>query len=134
MPTYRQAVTAMQDYFNTSWNDDTPVLFDDDAQDVPEETFVRFNVQHNEGFQSTMGAPGNNRFQRRGLVIVQIFQKQGDFAIDAREKAENALALFAGVTNSDIYYYDGYIREVGNDGRGWYQINVVTSFRYDEIT
>jgi hypothetical protein len=65
---------------------------------------------------------------------VQIFQKQGSYGIAARELAENALALFTGIDNSSISYYNGTIREVGNDGRGWYQINVVTEFRYDEIT
>ncbi len=135
MPDYTTAWLSIADHFKTGWGNTSTLVLDDEAQDAPDEkTFARLNIQHTNGNQATMGAPGSNRFRRFGLVTVQIFQKQGDFGISARELAENALALFAGVENDGINYYNGTIREIGNDGRGWYQINVITEFRYDEIT
>lgn len=136
MPNYTDAFSFIQDYVNTGWGTAIPLILDDDENEPPDDkdTWARLNIRHNQGEQSTMGAPGSNRFRRFGFVTVQIFQKQGDYGIAARELAENALALFAGVENNGINYFNGTIREIGNDGRGWYQINVITEFRYDEIT
>lgn len=136
MPDYATAVAAMQNYFATAWGETTPVFFDDDEkQDLPTTgTWVRFNIRHNTGFQKTMGAPGANRFERGGLITIQVFSKSGNFAIDPVTYVNTILTLYSGLTNSDITYFDATPREIGNDIRGWYQINVVIAFRYDEIT
>ena len=134
MPDYTTAWLSMADYFKTEWGVAVPLFLDDDADTPTTETWARLTIKHTDGGQVTMGAPGSNRFRRFGTITVQIFQKQGDFGIAARELAENALAIFAGVENDAITYYNGSVREVGNNGRGWYQINVITEFRYDEIT
>ena len=47
-----------------------------------------------------MGDVGNNRFNRTGVIIIQIFQKQGQYGIAARDLAKNALQLFEGVTDN----------------------------------
>lgn len=134
MPDYTSAWLSIADYIKTGWGGAVPMFLDDDPATPTTDEFARLNIRHNDGEQSSMGAPGNNRFRRFGVVTVQIFQKQGKFGADARELAENALALFAGIENSGITYYNSSVREIGNDGRGWYQINVITEFRYDEIT
>ena len=134
MPDYTTAWLSIADYIKTGLGGGVPIFLDDDADTPETETYMRLNIRHNDGEQSSMGAPGSNRFRRFGGVTVQIFQKQGKFGTEARELAENALALFAGIENSGITYYNGSVREIGNDARGWYQINVITEFRYDEIT
>lgn len=135
MPDYTTAWSAIADYIETQWADQTPLIVDDFAVDVPNaDAWVRLTIRHTDGNQSTMGSPGSNRFRRFGIVTMQIFQRQGEFGITARELAENALAIFTGAENSGIYYYNATVREIGNDGRGWFQINVISEFRYDEIT
>lgn len=134
MPDYTTAWLSIADYFKTAWGGAVPLFLDDDAATPDTNTWARLNIRHTDGEQATMGAPGSNRFRRFGIVTVQIFQKQGSYGIAGRELAENALAIFAGIENDAITYYNGSVREIGNDGRGWYQINVITEFRYDEIT
>ena len=133
---YSQAVIAMQGYFNTGWASATPIIWgDDDNSEIPDENpWVRFNIRHSDGFQATAGAPSANRFERIGIITVQIFTRQGDYAVTARGLATSALKLYEGVENSGILYYDAAVREIGNDGRGWHQINVLTSFKYSEVT
>jgi len=125
----------MRSYFDTGWNDETVIVWGDDNQYQPDsDPWVRFNILHNDGLQATIGSPGNNRFDRFGVITVQIFVRQGDYGIKARELATKALKLYEGVQDNDIIYSNAFVREVGNDGRGWQQINALINFRYEEIT
>lgn len=136
MPDYTTAVSLMQSYFKTQWNDATLVLFDDDADETPNDgsTWVRYVIRHDQGGQASIGSPSNNRFRSTGILIISVFAKKGQYAIDAREKAEDIKEIYDGLENSGIFYYNASVREIGSDGRGWFQINVVVSFRYDNFT
>lgn len=133
---YKTARHAMQGYFNTGWASATPIVWGNDSTYEPEEgtSWVRFNITHSAGFQSTMGDPSNNRFERQGIITVQIFSPQGEYGETASDLATNALKLYEGTVDNGIYYFDAYANDIGNDGNGWHQVNVLTSFRYNEIT
>jgi hypothetical protein len=81
-----------------------------------------------------MGSPSSNRFERQGIITIQVFTKQGENSVPAITLANEILKLYEGVENSGILYYDAFVKEIGDDGRGWYQINVLTGFKYSEIT
>jgi hypothetical protein len=130
---YEAAVKAIVAHFNDEWNNLTPVAYPDVAFTPPDETWVRLNVDHADGYQASMGSPGNNMFRREGLVNVQVFAKQGEAKLDALKKADAAISAFQGIELNGIHFYDVHMRDVGNDGAGWYQINVLANFRYDEI-
>ena len=125
----------MRKYFNDNY-DTTPIVLPDSVDDTTSRTtaWVRFNILHTDGFQASMGSLGNNRFERRGIITVQIFTPQGDNTVTATNLADEILKLYEGVENNGIIYFDAYAKEVGNDGRGWYQINILTNFKYEEIT
>lgn len=132
---YSEAINAMRGYFEQEWAELTPVAWgSDDVYQPDTKTWVRFNILHNDGFQASTGSPDSNRFHRFGVVTIQIFARQGDYGRDAVEKATAALKVYEFVQNNAIHYYDATIKEVGNDGNGWHQINVLTKFRYEEIT
>lgn len=133
---YKTAIQYMRNYFKTGWESATPILwgFDDPQAPPSNATWVRFNILHSDGRQITMGSPASNRFERIGIITIQVFSPIGNYAVDAVEKATAALKLYEGVENNGIFYYDAYCREIGNDGQGWNQINVIVTFRYEEIT
>jgi hypothetical protein len=131
---YETAIAAMRSYFDAEWNNATPVAYDDVPFTIPQnETWVRFNISHADGYQASIGSPASNRFRREGLIVAQVFQPQGQASKDARQKADLIVSAFLGVENSGIHYYDVQVREIGNDGAGYYQINVLIYFRYDHI-
>lgn len=133
--TYAEAVVAMQSFFNTQWASATPIVWGSDAPAKPTDgTWVRFNVNHADGSQASMGSPGSNRFDRSGQVIVQIFQKQGGHGIDARDKASSALDIYSGAVDGGVRYENARVNEVGDDGFGFHQVNVIADFRYQSIT
>ena len=135
MTTYKQAVIAMGAYFNTSWAGATTVVWgDNDPQDTPSGSWVRFNINHNDGRQASMGAPAANMFRQIGIITVQIFTAEGDSGVAARDLADSVLEIYHGARDSGIEYYNATAREIGNDGNGFYQVNVLVEFKYDNIT
>lgn len=137
-----QAESDIRKFFDAAWTvafpvPNTPVISWPDIEfTIPEaQTWVRFNCQENDGRQVSMGDPGNNRFRRFGIVTIQVFEPQGNTGKDARVKAAAARDLFTGAqTTGGVTFYDVYARQIGNDGNGYYQINVFAPFWYDEIT
>jgi hypothetical protein len=126
--------TAMRQYFDTQWADKTPVDWPDAPFTPPDgESWVRFNCQHNDGYQASIGTVGSNKFRRVGLVTIQIFQPVGKASIEAQALADIAIAIFQGQAVGDIHFYNVRPKEIGPDGNGYYQINVLAEFRYDDI-
>lgn len=131
-----QAEAEIRKFFNDAWNSATQIAWDDLKFAIPSnENWVRFTCQENDGEQVSMGSPGSNRFRHYGVVTVQVFQPQGQGSREARQLATDALGVFMGAqTTNGVIFYDVAGRQIGNDGNGFYQINVVASFYYDEIT
>lgn len=131
---YELATKTIRSFFATRWGSTTKVAYDDTEFTIPDdETWVRFNIKHVDGYQASIGAPTNNRQRREGFVIVQVFQPQGQGSLDARKKADLVIGHFLNQKVSGILFYDVHAKEIGNDGAGWYQINVLIKFRYDNL-
>lgn len=130
---FKEARDTARAYFNTQWNDLTPVAWPDVSYKPTKATWVSFTMRHGEGFQASVGAPSSNRFRREGIITIQVFAPENTGANDAADKADAAANIFIGVTNGGISYYGTTINEIGNDDAGFYQINVITKFRYDRL-
>jgi hypothetical protein len=134
---YELAVKNIRKAFATAWGTTTKVAYDDVPDDTippsPAATWVRLNISHVDGYQASAGSPNSYRFRREGLINAQIFQPQGKDSIDARKKADLIIPIFQGRQISGITFFDVQAREIGNDGAGWYQINVLSKFYYDVI-
>jgi hypothetical protein len=136
MPTYKEATIAMIKYFETQWDSETPIILgNDDPRDTPDDSsFVRFNINHTTGNQASIGAPGANLFRNFGLIVIQVFNPQSNYGINVRDLSNDIIDFYKGTVDSDIHYYNARINEVGNDGNGFNQNNVVVEFYYDNIT
>jgi hypothetical protein len=131
-----EAYAEIAKFFDTEWATATSVSYPDKDFTIPEgENWVRFNCQETSGNQVSMGSPGNNRFRHFGLVTIQVFQPQGLGSKEARQLATTALGVFMGATTTNgVKFFDVAGNQVGNDGKGFFQINVVASFYYDQLT
>lgn len=136
-----EAEADIRKFFAAAWAaafpSSTPLIAWPDIEfTIPEnKTWLRFNCQENGGQQVAMGDPGNNRFRRFGIVTVQVFQPRGSGSKDARTKASAARNIFTGAqTTGGVTFIDVSARQIGDDGHGYYQINVLAPFWYDEIT
>lgn len=126
------AVSNIRAFFSTAWGVTTQIAWDD-VPFVPPSgaTWVRLNISHTDGYQASIGALGNNKQRRIGRVIVQVFAPSGEASKDARIKADLAVTAFLSQSTNGILFLDTYASEIGDDGHGWYQINVYSTFQYD---
>ena len=133
---FKEAEAELRSFFNTGWGGETAVAWPDTEFKPPSnESWVRFDCRENDGFQASAGSPGNNRFRHTGFVTIQIFQPSGKASVEARDLAVLALSIFMGnQTSNGIAFKNVQGRQVGNDGNGYYQINVLAEFFYDELT
>lgn len=137
---FNDAEAEIRKFFKDGWvsagNDAAVIAWPDRKFTIPDaQSWVRFTCAENDGEQVSMGNPGANRFRHYGIVTIQIFQRQDQGSIEARELAADALGVFMGAqTTNGVVFQDVQGRQIGNDGAGFYQINVLASFYYDEIT
>lgn len=127
------APKAIQAFFAVQWAGRTQVIHDDENAKPDPDKFVRLRIRHVDGFQASMGDPGNNRFRNYGNITAQVFVKQGDANITALSLAKIIKALFRNLELQGITFYKTYTNEVGADGHGYNQVNVHSTFRYDEL-
>lgn len=131
---FKQAEAAIRDYFNTGWNDLTPIAWPDLPFNQPSTIWVRFTMKNNIGEQVSIGDVGNNYHRRQGIVTIQIFQPQGQGTTDARTKADVAADIFIENALSGMIFKKVNARDIGADGQGWYQYNVTAEYQYDRLT
>lgn len=133
---FSEAEAEIRKFFDTTWSNATEIAYPDLEFTPPDDkTWVRFDVRENAGNQVSIGSPSANRFRHFGIVTVQIFQPLGQGSKDARAKTVLAINAFQGQTTANGAVFSEVTgRQIGNDGNGFYQINVLASFYYDEIT
>jgi hypothetical protein len=131
---FKAAEAAVRAFFSAQWNSATPVAWPDVSFTPPNGTWVRFSMKNNIGHQASMGSPGSNLFRRRGIITIQVFQKEGQGSTDARTKAELAADIFIEQKLTGFTFSNVNARDIGADGAGWYQWNVTAEYKYDRIT
>lgn len=110
----------------------------DENKEYPpaDDNWVRVAIRHSASRQAAFGTGGQRRYTREGTVTVQIFTslsteqgvgKAEEFAKVARDAYEGS------ATDSGIWFRRVRSREIGPEPGGWYQINVVADFEYDEV-
>lgn len=126
-------VKSAVDTYNAAFNPDVQVVYED-VEPLPNDgvtSQLRVYIRHGEGEQATLGSVGNRRFDRQGVVIVQVYTPTGDgFTLDDT-LATLARNCFEGVTSGGVWFRRVKAQEVGKTGK-YFQTNVTASFEYSE--
>ncbi len=113
-----------------------PYCFENEQFDPPAGRWARLSVRHFDRNQETLGAPGNRKFERRGAVLIQLFDRPFQRLDQFGEIVAKAEALFDAVRieGTTIRFQAAITRELGiiEDGR-WLSFLVECNFVYDEI-
>lgn len=114
----------------------TQIVWDDVPANVPNgpAPWARVTVRHNAGGQATLSRQaGLSRYNRTGTIYVNLFAMPGDGLRVLDPLTKMALdALEGKTTPSGIWLTQVRVRELGIV-KGWYQVNVLANFSYDEI-
>lgn len=125
-----------------AWGEEGPVDFWDkprnpnDSPIPPKEQipWLRVKMVHSGGGQQTLANEiGNRRFNKSGIITVQIFTPLGSSLLEP-ERLGILLnnALEGASTPHDVRLRNVRMNEIGSDGH-WFQINVDADFEYDTI-
>lgn len=96
--------------------------------------WARITVLHQDGGQSTISKlNGKSRYSRAGTLYVNLFAAPGDGLrqLDPLTKIVQD-ALEGKTTPNGVWFTKVRVREMGVV-KGWYQVNVLANFSYDEI-
>lgn len=143
----KNARDEITELFNQAWSADpisrdVRVFYDDVPQDLPisdtgtrnPPPWARVTIRHNAGSQSSLaGQDGKRRWERSGVVTVQLFTPYGTGLSLADDLAMIVLGAFEGkATRSHVWFRNARPVEIGQDG-AWFQTNVIAEFTYDEV-
>lgn len=134
--TPKEARNAIEIAYLTEFNGQFPIALDNQPFTPPETgegvKWVRVNVKFTDGGQSSLGRLGNRKFEKYGLMFVQVFTPTGHATNDNDDLAEDSLNLFEGERLGDLWFNSGRIVTIGSDDE-WYQQHVVLEFTFDAI-
>ena len=103
------------------------------ASSETDKAWARIIVRHTSGGQRTLGEDKCRRFERRGLVSVQLFAPVAQRGLTlAHRLGKVASDAFEGKEADGVWFRDVVLREVGPDAH-WYQVNVTAEFVYEVV-
>lgn len=112
------------------------LIYDDMKAPNPTDAapWARASVRHTGGGEiSISGGNGKRRYNRLGTVYVNLFCQPGDGLRKLDPLVKMALDAYEGKsTPGGVWFTKAQVRELGIV-QGYYQINVLVNFSYDEI-
>lgn len=135
MTTFAEELPAIHDRFLSLFTA-APISFDNSA-DSPElksakaagEPWVRLTIVNGDSRSAGIAGENDILVEHFGRIVVQVFVRDGTGTAAARAIADAAAAVFQHARFDGIRSYAAAIRTVGNDGHGYYQINISTPYR-----
>ena len=138
-----QADEEMAELFRQAWEVTAGYRCDWPNQKVLEhagdETWARWALDYVMGSQTTMAPKGQRKFQKEGLVFVNVFTPLGAGLKSARDAAQIAVFAYEGQrTPSDVWFRDVRIEseghgEGGGGSKSWWTTQVVARFTYEHL-
>lgn len=123
---------AIRSRFNTQWAGATAIAWPNVSFTPTTGTpWVRLSILPSGADQTEIGDLRN--FRHDGSVLVEIFTPENEGDGEARTLAEQAAAIFRGVTAGGIVYGAPYTTTNGNDGAGWFSVSVWCPYYRDTL-
>lgn len=130
MTDINQAREAIYQRFVTAWGSTSPYTFDNESFSPPSDAWVRLSVRNTDSGQETLGAIGNRKFLREGMVWLQVFVPLDSGLKDADTLSEAFRTIFEGVSFSNINFNRVVIKE-GSPENQWYRVVAQAFFNYN---
>lgn len=118
---------------NTSWANATPIAWPNlnFTPPNPQVPWIRLFISDGDSNQIDLGAnPATIRYA--GLIFIQVFTKVDEGDAEALQLADSAKNIFHNWCGETVRCRAAKVKVIGNDGFGWYQINVAIPFYRDE--
>lgn len=143
---HEQATDAILAAFKAEWDANAPAVNGgvipevewpliryDEAKDPRDGAWARIVVRHTSGDQRSLGETGGRKFERAGLVSVQVFTPVAQRGSTLGQRlGKVALDAFEGRDIAGVFFRRAALREAGPQAN-WDQVNVTAEFTYDVL-
>lgn len=135
---YKTEGDAIEQYFTTAWGATTKIKYDNVKWEEPkaDDSWVSLSLTNDAADVISVNPTALYRFP--GVVIVQLFRKEGKGTGPLDALADQVMTLFRHkvlalpASEGYIHFKVPYKRRVGL-ANGWFQVNVVAPFSRDEV-
>lgn len=131
--TFNEAKAAVLERFvaNTTLNS-ANYTFDNEAYTPPDaEAWARVTLRERPSTQGSLGPVGQRKFDRRGVLFIQIMTPAGQGTSEGDLLASSTAAIFEGTSFSGLRFTAVTIRSTGRSGSEWVTL-VEAAFDYQE--
>lgn len=90
--------------------------------------WARVTIQYGDSFMAGMG--DNPHTRTIGQIVIQMFDRKGNGIAALGQKVDSLRGHLAYYTSGHLELLAASRLDVGDDGLGFYQINVIVPFRY----
>lgn len=134
--TFAQAYDEILTIFKTAWDGNGyTALYENVAGNPPttQQPWARVTTRDGLGSQTLSNGSGASRYDRRGVLIVQIFVPVGQGLAEAKTLCKTLADAFEGqVSPLGVWFRNARSETVGPDGE-WHQTNFIVEYSYDEV-
>lgn len=130
---YAEAHNEIREHLFMSWADATPIAWPNVnfTPPNPQSSWIRLSISDGDSNQMELGSnPATIRYA--GIIYVQIFTRLDIGDAVALQLADTVKQIFNNWCGVSVRCRAAKIKVIGNDGNGWYQVNVVVPFYRDE--
>lgn len=133
---YAAADAEIRNRLIAIWAGATPIAWPNVSFEPPNPAspWIRFAVIDGDARILELGANKIKTAHRMpGLIVIQLFDalQAGDGPI--RTLADTAAAIFRNWGGATVQCFAATVKTIGDDGKGWYQVNVSIPFTRDEL-
>lgn len=125
---YETQRAAIEGRFQTYWTS-TNIKWNNVPFIIPADgsSWVYLHVVNGYGYNDAFGGL---RQRHEGLIVVEIYAKEGTGTKSAYTLGDAALAIFSNQVFNGVHCYASYINDLGADSewKGWYRIDCITPF------
>lgn len=137
MSVWREVQETLYQRFADAWAATTPYTLENETGfDPPNAQWVKVSVKQQPGGQGSMGPPGDRRFDRVGIVFMQLREPPGGGVGALSDLAEQAKVIYEGCRFGphDIRFAAAQIGDESEVDEGrWWGCLVQARFDYEEI-
>ena len=135
--THNEVRNAILTAFLSMWGTTTLVAHDNQQFSPPDDRtpWIRHNIRFMDGWQASIGDPGNNLFRNTGMVVVQVFTPVGDFTYNNDVYCQTIYNHYKGnVSITGVRFSSTRIVTWGPEvGKVWYRQDVDVDFQFDDL-
>ena len=131
---YAAAASEIRARLVAEWSAQTPIAWPNVLFDPPNPAapWMRFTTKEGEARRLSIGG-GLKNYRHPGVVTLQLFDALNVGDGDLTILADQAAAIFQSWAGVDVVCQTATVKTIGDDDRGWYQINVVIPFYWDDL-